>query len=328
MGWETICAMIGLVSLFIIILLDMLSRAFSLQSVQMWVKAEYAQVAVTFLLIVFASGMASVGAAMMANIAMQVGGASGNLEFTDPSYIPNRNTPTDIAKGYIDTVVACEANIYKVIYWINIFFEAFSKISFDVAHVEAIGAGIALTGFVTLFHYIMNNIVYLVLFHYIQYNTLLLSQYAMLPIFFPIGLALRAFSLTRGAGGFVVAFSLGFAFVFPMAYVMIVAMMPSTGLMCTQVNVTNHPEMAPFDANQACFNNAGGIISAYYQVKSAEEQTQGIASYVKDMIGLLFLQALFYPLAALIITLTFIRQTGNLFGADLAEIGRGLIKLI
>ncbi|HIH30560.1 TPA: hypothetical protein HA243_04120, partial [Candidatus Micrarchaeota archaeon] len=44
--------------------------------------------------------------------------------------------------------------------------------------------------------------------------------------------------------------------------------------------------------------------------------------------SLLFLQAIFYPLASLIITISFIRQTGSLFGADLAEIGRGLIKLI
>lgn len=328
MGWESMCIAIGLASLFITILLDMFARAFGLQNVSMWVKSEYAQVGVTFLLVVFASLMATTGSTIMANIAIQVGGASGNLEFTDPSYIPNRSTPTDIAKGYIDTVVNCESNIYKVIYWINVFFEAFSKISFDIAHVEAIGAGIALTGFVTLFHYIMNNIVYLVLFHYIQYNTLLLSQYAMLPIFLPIGLALRSFPITRGAGGFVVAFALGFAFIFPMTYVMIVAMMPSTGLMCTQVNVTNHPEMAPFDSNQACFNNAGGIVAAYYQVKSMEDKTQGIAAYLKDMVGLLFLQAIFYPLASLIITLTFIRQTGNLFGADLAEIGRGLIKII
>ena len=46
------------------------------------------------------------------------------------------------------------------------------------------------------------------------------------------------------------------------------------------------------------------------------------------MLGVFFMQALFYPLAALIITFSFIRQTGSLLGADLAEIGRGLIKII
>jgi hypothetical protein len=48
----------------------------------------------------------------------------------------------------------------------------------------------------------------------------------------------------------------------------------------------------------------------------------------KRFLPLFYMQAVFYPMVAIIITFTFIRQTGAMFGADLNEIGRGLVKMI
>jgi hypothetical protein len=110
-----------------------------------------------------------------------------------------------------------------------------------------------------------------------------------------------------------------------MSYAIIVAMMPSADLMCKSLNPS---DFAVFGRDNPCVNNYGAVIETVYKVKSQSETISGISNYLKSMMGLLFLQALFYPLASLIITITFIRQTGSLFGADLAEIGRGLIKLI
>ena len=159
-----------------------------------------------------------------------------------------------------------------------------------------------------------------------QYFILQLSQFTMLQVFLPIGLALRAFPATRGAGGLVTAFALGFAFVFPICYVLIVAMMPNAGAVCAQVSVMNAEARAAH--SDPCLNTEGAQMQQYYQLKSEQGRVAGVLTFMQESINIFFLQSMFYPLAALIVTFTFIRQTGSLFGADLAEIGRGLIKII
>jgi hypothetical protein len=192
--------------------------------------------------------------------------------------------------------------------------------------VEAIGGGWALGGLVSFFHYLNNNLVYLALFNYVQYYILQFSQFTMLQIFLPIGLILRSFPVTRGAGGLVTAFALGFAFVFPISYVLIVAMMPNTHALCSQVNVMK--EEAVNAHQDPCLNNEGAILEKYYQLKAEKGKLGGISAFLSESINIFFLQSMFYPLVALVITFTFIRQTSSLLGADLAEIGRGLLKII
>jgi hypothetical protein len=323
MGWETVALTVAFISLLITILMQMASRALGLQGLGMWVKSEYSQVAVSFLIIGLAFAMQQ-GYVVVGEITASVAAASGYIELNTIAQ-NSLGDPFIIAKAYIDTVVRCQKTVYAIIYAKNFFTEAYSQMSLDVLGVEAIGGGFALSGFVSLYHYINNNIVYLTLFNFIQYNVLVFSQYTMLQIFLPIGLVLRAFPLTRGAGGLMVAFALGFAFVFPMTYVLIVAMMPNMEAFCSQITVEELPQVAGQDP---CLNNVGGITEGHYKLKSQTSKTTGLIDWIEANFGMFLLQAIFYPLVCLTITFTFIRQTGSLFGADLAEIGRGLIKII
>ena len=322
--WTITAGSVALISFFIVVVVQMISKAFSFQSGEIWAKSEYMQVAVSFLIIFFAAALQTAGFYAAGQITNMVASASGNVDLVNS--IPGSNgDPTIIGKAYIGKVVECETAIYRAVYWRNMWVEAVSRISFDVMHAEPVAGLYALTGYVSLFHYIMNNMVYLALYNYIQYNLLIFSQYTMLSIFLPIGLVLRAFAPTRGAGGFVTAFSLGFAFVFPVTYVMIVALMPNAGHYCTQISTQTSP---PFGQKNPCFDSVGSSLAGYFVVQGMTGDLTKIVGSITSTINLLFLQGIFYPLASLIITFSFIRQTGNLFGADLAEIGRGLIKII
>ncbi|MCX8195059.1 MAG: hypothetical protein N3G22_03065 [Candidatus Micrarchaeota archaeon] len=325
-------ATIGMLTFFMVVLIDMFSRAFGFQNAMLWVKSEYAQVAVTFLIILSAASMLTVGNEIVSKVSWQVASASGNVYVGEAAnHLLTTGmplSPAELGKSYIEMVVGCERVIYAVAYWINIFIEMTASLTVDIVHVEAIGGGLVRTPITTFLQYIMGNIRYLVLYHYIQYNLLLFSQYSMLQVFLPIGLALRAFPFTRGVGGFMTAFALGFAFVFPMTYAIIISIMPTADTMCKTVDLTTNPGFMLFKDERPCFNNRANVVHILYKVASEKDKIEGTADYIKRMIGLLYLQALFYPLAALIVTISFIRQTGNLFGADLAEIGRGLIKLI
>ena len=323
--WAVLCTLIALCSFFITVLLQMVAKAFSLQSLNMWVRAEYAQVAVSFLIIFFALVMVSAGYTVTKGITSALISASGNLPLKDIITNPNINNPINIGQAYLSKIITCEKNMYSLIFIYNYSTEFFSKIGLDALGIEAIGGGYALGGFVSLFHFFTNNLIYLALFNYVQFFVLQLSQYTMVQIFLPIGLALRAFPVTRGAGGLVTAFALGFAFVFPICYVLIITIMPNTGAVCSQVAVMSGNAAT---ADAPCLNNPGGQMVEYYKLKSEKGKLGGITGFFGDTINIFFLQSMFYPLVALIITFTFIRQTGSLMGADLAEIGRGLIKII
>ena len=329
--WAVICTTIALISFFITVLLQMAAKALSLQSLNMWVRAEYAQVAVSFLIIFFAITMVSYGSLVTKNITAAIASASGNIPFneaivqSDLDHPNSLSNPTYIGQAYLRTLITCEKNIYSLIFIYNYPSEFFSKIGLDALGVEAIGGGYALGGMVSLFHYMNNNLMYLALFNYVQFYILQFSQFTMLQIFLPIGLILRAFPVTRGAGGLITAFALGFAFVFPICYVLIVAMMPNTGAVCSQVVILNNQAAS---ADAPCLNNPGGQMVAYYKLKSEKGKMGGITEFLGDTVNVFFLQSMFYPLVALIITFTFIRETSSLMGADLAEIGRGLMKII
>jgi hypothetical protein len=323
--WAVICTTIALISFFITVILQMAAKAFSIQSLNMWVRAEYAQVAVSFLVVFFALVMIGAGNEVVGDITMDVAMASGNIPLTDAA-LANLRDPARIGQAYLAKLTQCEAIMYYIIFILNFFTEFFSKLSLDSLGVEAIGGGYALTGAVSLFHYIANNLVYLALFNYIQYYMLQFSQYVMLQIFLPIGLVLRAFPVTRGAGGLVTAFSLGFAFIFPITYVLIVAMMPNAGAICSQVNLMKD-DVAATHSNP-CLNSDGEQMEKYYQLKSEQGRTHGILTFLEESLNIFFLQSLIYPFVSLIITFTFIRQTSSLMGADLGEIGRGLMKII
>ncbi len=323
--WAVICTTIALCSFFITVLLQMAAKALSLQSLNMWVRAEYAQVAVSFLIIFFAITMVTAGYEVTKSITATLAGASGNIPLSETITSQHLTKPINIGQAYLHTLITCEQNIYSLIFIYNYPSEFFSKMGLDALGVESIGGGYALGGMVSLFHYMNNNLVYLALFNYVQFYILQLSQFTMLQIFLPIGLILRAFPVTRGAGGLITAFSLGFAFGFPICYVLIIAMMPNTGAACSQVTLMNN---AASSADAPCLNNAGAQMKEYYKLKAEKGKMGSITSFLGDTIDIFFLQSMFYPLVALIITFTFIRQTGSLMGADLAEIGRGLMKII
>ena len=323
--WAVICTTIALCSFFITVLLQMAAKALSIQNLNMWVRAEYAQVAVSFLLIFFALTMVTAGYEVSKNITAALSSASGNIPLNEAITNQNLRNPINIGQAYLRTLITCEQNIYSLVFIYNYPSEFFSKIGLDALGVETIGGGYALGGMVSMFHYLNNNLVFLALFNYVQFYILQFSQFTMLQVFLPIGLILRAFPVTRGAGGLITAFALGFAFVFPICYVLIIAMMPNTGAACSQVTLMNNAASA---ADAPCLNNPGAQMKEYYKLKSEKGRMGSITSFLGDTVNIFFLQSMFYPLVALIITFTFIRQSGSLMGADLAEIGRGLMKII
>ncbi|MFA6489070.1 MAG: hypothetical protein WCT52_00130 [Candidatus Micrarchaeia archaeon] len=337
LGWESLCVICALIGFFMAVLVHMAAKAMGLQNLDMWAKSEYMQAGASFLIILLAIGMVQAGGRIATEITSKLAEASDNVELLGAAANPvNIGDPVRIAKAYLtEGPLKCEVNMYKWARRLNTWAEFWNGISISVGNVEGTGGGFFYAGRVSVTHYAAQSITYLALFHYIQYHMLNFSQYVMLQIFLPIGIILRTFAPTRGTGGFMIAFALGFAFVFPISYLFIVAMMPSTAIACSQIGVqadyiSNAGKAGfaeEFLVDDPCPNNAGATVMN--MMKSEGDTTmQSELTRLQRSVGQLYLQAVFYPMVCLIVTFTFIRQTSSLFGADLAEIGRGLIKII
>lgn len=318
-GWEGICITLALVSFFITIIVHMTAMAFGQPSLVVWAKSEYAQVAASFLILFFAAGMYDFGNRVVLDVTMAMVDATDNIQMSTLLHQAGADAIT-VTKAYLlQGPIACEKTIYQIAQAVNGPLEVIGTLSVDALGVEGISGGFVTSGWSSLAHYLMRTIVYLSLFHYIQYGILNFSQYTMLPIFLPIGLLFRIFPPTRGIGGLICGFALGFAFVFPMSYLLIISVLPDS-FACGGVQMT----MADLDP---CFNNYGSIMKEMIKQK-AESSEGGMIEQLVHTVSNLYMQAFMYPMVVLIVTFSFIRQTSSLLGADLAEIGRGLMKII
>jgi hypothetical protein len=327
--WAGLCLLLAFITLFVVVMLHMLSISFSMPSITAFAKSEYAQVGVSVLIVVFAILMLNAGNNVAGEVTAAIAAQSGHIVLTNVANTPAyANDPIIVAQQYLlQGPIDCEKWAYWLIFYKNIIPEVASSVSFSVGNVEGVSGAYLFSGYVSMAHYLAQNLTYLVLFQYIQYYALEFAKYTMLQIFLPIGLVLRAFPVTRGAGGLMIGFALGFAFIFPITYVLIIAMMPSTDYMCSQVIKVQATAAPALGEENPCFNNEASVMAAVYQ-KKTDKTVEKVWTDIISTVGQYYQQALFYPMIALIITFTFIRQTGALFGADLAEIGRGLIKII
>ncbi|HQT45001.1 MAG TPA: hypothetical protein PLO51_03425 [Candidatus Micrarchaeota archaeon] len=311
-SWEPIIILATFATFLMVTGLYMFAFMFNLQSLKQWCKSEFAQVFVTFLIAIFLIALVAVGmnAAMSftGTVVSQVGGlpvaSAANL------------WPFDIAKAYVNATLDCSTSIYRWIYHVNGFVEFSESINMDVGGIEPAQAW-HLSGLVGMFHITENRLTYVMFIQYGFYRLLEFFEATMFTFFLPVGLILRTFPLTRGVGGFMIALAIGGYIVFPLSFVTIVALQGNATSACT-VNFATLPGV------QTCGDS---LSDAYMTQDYVRQNMSTISAYAQEAankVAVIYLQAIFYPLVAMIIFFTFVRQTSSLMGADLAE----LVKII
>jgi hypothetical protein len=154
------------------------------------------------------------------------------------------------------------------------------------------------------------------------------------PILIALGIPLRAFAPTRSAGAFLVSMGLGFMIVFPIAYVFMIGnFYQDGGQLC---------------AVSGEIDDVSGLNSITKWVGGASELTfipnfiLSVANFAHVMAYVLggysgffitgitrtFTTMCIIPLAAFAITMTFINVNTSILGGRIAEIGRGLFRLV
>lgn len=326
--WVSVSILIVLLSFSLSAIAIMLSRAFSNKALEQWAKAEMVFAFSTFLLVIFFYALFDMGQAaalqgmkgiMMANFAQQ--GIAVTPEDLDRMYPTLRGgTLLALSRTYMNQTYDClrEISVKTYAYSAPLFFaESFTKDAFMTDS----GSGWAFKPFTQTAMNIINYAVFTAfLFTVFSQIISFVSAFA-LPLFFPIGILLRAFPPTRGAGAYVLAFVFGFYFIFPLAYML------ALNLSLNQ-SFCGVPEELPPMPNMCNTANPGQAEKIVMWANSQRAEALGFFDRMMNALTGAVVNLLCMPFIAMVITMSFILASTNLLGANMPEVGRGFVKLI
>ncbi len=346
--WTTIAIAAAAISVIGSSMLIMLSRLFGLKNLEQIAKTEFIYAASTVLIVMMVATLIMAGEPMLA------GGSSSivrSLYLTsvgcDPSVaasFPGVDTLIDWMKLYLATPAECVQEFMNILYYLSVPVEGMASVYMEIFMSEhASGFGVK-----WLAERITNTTQSLTFYMYIYYLLVHILNFVKFyaGFFFSIGVALRAFPPTRGVGAYLMAITFGLYFIFPLTYILVATI----SLPHTSSNI-----VVAGSGTQACTPNLDGsfeYICALPQVTSPEEYQCGGADSgtvgrfadqlrensdaLQDMLTLklngftkhLVSVICIFPMISLVVLLTFVLNTTNLFGGNIPEIGRGLVKLI
>ncbi len=341
--WTTISIAAAAISVIGSSMLIMLSRLFNQKNLEQVAKTEFIYAASTVFIVMMVSGVIVFGEQALAG-----GGSSlaRTLYMTSLQCNPNtpalfsQNTLIDWMKLYLATPADCVQDFMDVLYALSVPVEAMASVYMEIFMSEQ-ASGYGVKWIAERIGNATKSLSFFMYMYYLIIHTLnFIKHFA--GFFFSIGVALRAFPPTRGGGAYLMAISFGLYFVFPFAYLLIATMaLPPSDI------------VVPATDGGACVQADNGIerICALPQVASPqtygcgasvsklgdmEAQMLGNAATLQDFLDTkiisftnhLISAICLLPMIAMVILLTFVLNTTNLFGGNIPEIGRGLVKLI
>ena len=169
---------------------------------------------------------------------------------------------------------------------------------------------------------IADNAVNMLVYFFVTYQLwvkILAFGAAFGPLFIAIGFPLRSFAPLRGAGGYLIALGISMYFILPLAYTyLFISYWQDPVCEVNAVSPTQYAYSSPLSSPYS-------LISIVLQIlKSFGDFVVTLNNFLANVfIGLCLL-----PLVALGVALTTTSIGSSVLGSRLAEIGRGLIKLI
>jgi hypothetical protein len=254
----------------------------------------------------------------------------------DPNFVLGLKL-TDIAKLYLAAPQECMRTAMATIKVIAVPIEALASVFMEIFMSEQA------SGFVfKFFSERINNLAKILTFFqwasYLVFHMLnFIKHYAML--FLGVGVALRSFPPTRGAGAYLIALCLGLYLIFPFSYILLSTLVSNftfdkdvytqNALPSGKIGyVCKLPEVP--DTIQYCgITRPESIFELKNWMRANRDSVISFLDYVSgDLVKSISLSVCFLPIMALTITLSFVLSTTSLFGGQIPEIGRGLIKII
>ncbi|MFN7991237.1 MAG: hypothetical protein U0R44_03705 [Candidatus Micrarchaeia archaeon] len=339
--WQTISVGAAALSVLASAALIMLSRLFSLRNLEQVAKTEFVYAASTVLIVMMTIGIIELAEPRLGGESNSLSRclylSSFGLACNDPATFTGTNTIIDWMKLYMATPTQCVQRFMNVLYALAVPVDAMTTVYMEIFMSEhASGFGVKWIS-ERISNATQSFAFYMYMFFLIVHMFNFIKYYA--GFFFSIGVAMRAFPPTRGAGAYLMAISFGLYFVFPLSYVMIATL----SLPHAQSNLITFNATASGDPGYTCSlpdvpdvrTYACGAANPERQFELGD-QIRSNGDALVDMLTLriddfqrhLVHSICIFPMISFVVLLTFVLNTTQLFGGNIPEIGRGLVKLI
>jgi hypothetical protein len=330
----------------------MLAAAFKSDEVRKWAKGELFYAFTNVFLIAFILlFMATIGTKMLqfsdelARTATPEMYAS--IQGQDPIVLP---------LYYVDKVTECLRISYIRNYCFNSVLEAvydidYKKVGNPIVQKPSTLSNTVGAGIINSAHILSTLLTGLLQIFYVQEHLLYFFNGTMLTVFLPLGIILRTFAPTRGAGNLFIGIAIGFGIVFPLSYGMVLAIQgpqieQSATHKCGITTATPSPSAGVFtcSAMMAGSLTASSILLPF-KLMPKLPTTATVAGYTAfaavsspliwnyynqtmSMAQDILQYAVLYPIIVLGITLTFTRSFTMFLGGDAQDFMKGLSRLI
>ncbi|MCX6776152.1 MAG: hypothetical protein NT130_04880 [Candidatus Micrarchaeota archaeon] len=310
--WQPV-ALVAVVTAFLFVALAyMIGVSFNLAGLRKWAKVEFYQALASAILVAFLVIMMDV----MLNEGFQtmIGGIN----------------PYKKAYAYLDGVMDSLYAIYTNVYLTNFPIEWIKSFTyyFNAGGLERSPFELFLSPIVENLHFQAHIVTMAAIFTSTQRALLHLFYNAGFTVFIPAGVLLRIFPWTRGAGGLLIAIGIGLAIVYPIMFTFVAMMSENPSELKSKANDLGN-SIGGFDMNKfgACANDFESVSNvATTQVLSP--QFRNSSAFILGWLSGIWLKIFYYPMLVLMVTFAFIRALSPLLGADITEIGQGLVHLL
>ena len=176
---------------------------------------------------------------------------------------------------------------------------------------------------VARYEYDADEIVWLSIFTYLQIAFLKFIETSMFTLFLPIGVILRAFPPTRGAGAVMMALAIGFYMVYPLTYALLYMGTPPTLSGCS----LKVDETASFKTD-TCPLAAGSAATTIGNAQTTSASLEMAMPKIESGVTSIKYVGYVYLLVSLGVTFIFIRSASGILGADISEVGRSMFRMM
>ncbi|MFH1393439.1 MAG: hypothetical protein ABII71_02550 [Candidatus Micrarchaeota archaeon] len=150
---------------------------------------------------------------------------------------------------------------------------------------------------------------------------ILYIKHNMLTVFLPVGILLRSFHVTRGAGALFIATAIGFYFVFPIMFLLL-----DPGF----VHIPLEPPPPSPAGTKFCYPTMASTATIVSSLEVAGFGSTNLLTMdtVRDVLTESYVSLMLHPLIALFVTLMFIRYLMTLLQGDTFELMKMVSKVI
>jgi hypothetical protein len=323
--WLELLATATIIPIFVAAIILMFGRFFDSKQLEQAAKTELVFAGSTVVLVLALIIILPIADSILLDVANSlyndVSLASGT-----PAFSPAGSTTLiDYTFLFMKPYTDCMGTLLNALYYFSTFFEMSSTTYIEVFMSE-VSSGFVYKIITERIINVTNILSFYYYIYFLMFNILSFMKLTAIYLFLPIGVILRAFPPFRGAGAYIIAFSIGIYFIFPMSYIMAVAV---------NYQYTYSATFCAIDADTSEQPPAGSMFSPSNQKESESwikrhisQVSSSLDKIQLDIFKKLTISLCLVPLMAMVITLTFILSSTSLFGGNIPEVGRGLVKLI